>query len=351
MIRILLIEDNEDVRETTAEILELANYTVYTAENGREGIQKAKELVPDLIICDIMMPEKDGYEVLYYLGRDPKTSTIPFVFLTAKSEKGDIRHGMNLGADDYLTKPFEELDLLNCIETRLEKAKIFQKEFSKSAEGVVEFINEARGLKELEGLSGDKKLKSFKKGDGIYWEGDFPHFIYYIQSGRAKATKMNADGKELIIHVYKPGDFLGYLSILKDVNYTESLIALDDVEAFRIPRQDFLDLLNKNRDVAARMIKLLSGELIEKEEELLALAYDSVRQRTAKALLMLWERYSEGENASPKLVIAREELANIVGTAKETVIRMISEFKDEGLIRMEGRKIVIDHPEKLAKII
>jgi CheY-like chemotaxis protein len=97
MKKILLIEDNTEVRENTAEILELADYTVFTAANGKIGVELAKREMPDLIICDIMMPELDGYGVLHVLSKNPATASIPFIFLTAKSEKDDFRKGMNLG--------------------------------------------------------------------------------------------------------------------------------------------------------------------------------------------------------------------------------------------------------------
>ena len=111
MKKILLIEDNPDVRENTSEILSLANYKVTVAENGKIGVELAQQDRPDLIICDIMMPELDGYGVLHILSKKPETANIPFIFLTAKTEKGDIRKGMNLGADDYLTKPFDDTEL------------------------------------------------------------------------------------------------------------------------------------------------------------------------------------------------------------------------------------------------
>ena len=123
--KILLIEDNNDMRENIAEILELASYDVETAENGKVGVVKAKKNVPDLIISDIMMPEMDGYEVLYMLSKDENTAGIPFIFLTAKADSSDFRKGMNLGADDYITKPFEEMDLLNAIESRFKRKEVF----------------------------------------------------------------------------------------------------------------------------------------------------------------------------------------------------------------------------------
>ena len=122
MKKILVIEDNPDVRENLAEILELSGYKVSTAQDGKVGVSIANKEDLDLILCDVMMPELDGYGVLRILNRNPKTSGIPFIFLTAKSEKTDFRKGMGLGADDYITKPFDDVDLLDAIEMRLKKS-------------------------------------------------------------------------------------------------------------------------------------------------------------------------------------------------------------------------------------
>ena len=134
MKKILLIEDNPDVRENTFEILELAGYEVKTAANGKIGVDLAQKERPDLIVCDIMMPELDGYGVLHILSKKSETANIPFIFLTAKTEKADIRKGMNLGADDYLTKPFDDTDLLNAIEARLRKNAMHHKLYESTAE-------------------------------------------------------------------------------------------------------------------------------------------------------------------------------------------------------------------------
>jgi DNA-binding response OmpR family regulator len=170
MKKIVLIEDNPDVRETTQEILELADYEVLTAENGKKGVELAKSELPDVIICDIMMPELDGYGVLKILSKNPNTSTIPFIFLSAKSDKSDLRKGMNLGADDYITKPFEETDLLDALETRLARSE----KLSQSAAGSIDdfngFINEVRGLDILNELPKDRKIKNFKKKETIFRE-------------------------------------------------------------------------------------------------------------------------------------------------------------------------------------
>ena len=144
MKKILLIEDNLEVRENTEEILSLANYKVLTAPNGKLGVELAQHEKPDLIICDIMMPELDGYGVLHILSKKEETARIPFIFLTAKSEKSDVRKGMSLGADDYLTKPFDDTDLLNAIEVRLRKSDIQQRQYDANAEGLDNFIKDAQ---------------------------------------------------------------------------------------------------------------------------------------------------------------------------------------------------------------
>ncbi|MCB0383670.1 MAG: response regulator, partial [Psychroserpens sp.] len=124
MKKILLIEDDAVLRENTTELLELSNYEVYTASNGKIGLEIAEKMKPDIIICDIMMPVLDGYGVLNGLSLNEATKHIPFIFLSAKTEHKDIRKGMDLGADDYIPKPFSEEELISAIESRLAKASI-----------------------------------------------------------------------------------------------------------------------------------------------------------------------------------------------------------------------------------
>ena len=131
MKKILLIEDNTEVRENTAEIIELSNYTVITAENGKTGVGLALKELPDLIVCDIMMPVLDGYGVYHSLSKHKETASIPFIFLTARVDKNDVRQGMDLGADDYLTKPFTYKELLKAIESRLKRQQKIIGEYAK----------------------------------------------------------------------------------------------------------------------------------------------------------------------------------------------------------------------------
>jgi CheY-like chemotaxis protein len=123
MQKILVIEDEESIRTNILELLEAEGFSGISAENGSIGLQLAQEQRPDLIICDVMMPELDGYTVLAILRQDPATAMIPFVFLTARSDAADLRKGMELGANDYLTKPCTPTELLQAISTQLKKVK------------------------------------------------------------------------------------------------------------------------------------------------------------------------------------------------------------------------------------
>ncbi|MFT5823737.1 MAG: CRP-like cAMP-binding protein/CheY-like chemotaxis protein [Crocinitomix sp.] len=342
-IKIALIEDNHDMRENIEEILELADYEVVTADNGKKGVSLIKQELPDLILCDIMMPELDGYGVLYMISRDPKTAAIPFIFLTAKSERDDFRKGMNLGADDYLTKPFDDRQLLDAVERRLKRIEQFSGEFDRSESGLNSFLEKVDGI---ELLTREKRTKKFKKKDVLFYEEDYPNYLYFIISGKIKTTKMNVDGKDFVTGLFSEGDFFGFKEMIKGINYSVSAAALEDAEVSLIRREDFLKLLYTSREVSEKFIQMLVGSVTEKQTELLNLAYDSVRKRVADSLLKLSAKYSEGEGDF-SMSISRDDLAAIVGTATESVIRTLSEFKADGYISIKGSAITILRPEKL----
>ena len=161
--QVLIIEDNIDIRENIVEILELADFKVYQANNGKTGVDLANKHKPDVILCDIMMPDLDGYGVLYMLNKNPETATIPFIFLTAKAERIDLRKGMEMGADDYLTKPFDDIELLNAIETRLKKKELQETFYSKPLDKINGLLSKNNGLAELKRIVAERKSRQFKK--------------------------------------------------------------------------------------------------------------------------------------------------------------------------------------------
>jgi DNA-binding response OmpR family regulator len=345
MKRILVIEDNNEVRENIAELLELSNYEVISAPDGKVGVQKALESKPDLILCDVMMPELDGFGVLRILEKKVETADIPFIFLTARAEKADFRKGMSLGADDYITKPFDDVELLDAIEMRLKKSERIKTSFDGSFQGLNAFINEARGQKELENLSKEREIKRYRKKEVIYNEGDYPKRLFFVVEGKVKVYKTNELGKEYIVEIMKEGDFLGYHSLIKDENYFDSAAAMEDSLVSYIPKEDFFLLLHGSRDFSAHFVKMLADNVLDKEERLLSLAYNSIRKRVAETLVALHEK--EGKN---QFSILRDDLAGLVGTAKESVIRTLTDFKQEGLIDIQNGTITILNVNKLARI-
>lgn len=339
--RILLIEDNPDVRENTQELLELSDYDVKVAENGKIGVRLAKELLPDLIICDIMMPELDGYGVLQILSKQPQTASIPFIFLTAKAEQDDFRKGMSLGADDYLTKPFDETDLLSAIENRLNKYNLFKQNFDQSVKGINDFISLAKNSADITSLTEHKKTQNYKAKEIIFRQGENPTKIYFINKGKVKVYKINEDGKEYITKLVVPGEFFGLTPILNNTEYEEWAECVLDAEVISILKEEFLDLLHSNKDVANKFIQILANNVSEREEQLLHMAYDTVRKRVVDALVMVASNAAVNSEGKKVLNLPREDLAQLVGTAKETTIRVLSDLKKDGIIRTEGSKIYI----------
>ncbi|MBK6754718.1 MAG: response regulator [Flavobacteriales bacterium] len=350
MRTILLIEDDADMRDNTAEILELADYRVLKAENGRRGVEIARKEIPDLVLCDIMMPELDGYGVLHMLSRIPATAEVPFIFLSAKAERGDVRKGMELGADDYLTKPFEEGELLNAIEGRLKRSELFRKGFDNGFDGLNKFMDQARGLEALKDIGRDRKTRKIAKKEVLFHEGDELRYVPYVVTGKVRTFKVNKDGKEFVTGLHGEGDFVGYMGLLENGRAMETAEALEDTEVAPIPREDLLALLYKDRDVSIRFIKMLAHDVKEKEQHLLHLAYASVRQRVAQALLRVHERYADREGGELGVKISREDLASIVGTATESLIRCLTDLKEEGLIASEGRDIRMVNKAGLEKL-
>lgn len=331
---ILIIEDNTDVRENISEILDLSGYTTLEAEDGTVGVRLAREHQPDLIICDVMMPKLDGFGVLRILNRDPSLMQIPFMFLTALTEKGDFRKGMGLGADDYITKPFDEVELLDAIEVRLKKSTAI-KSTPTTADGIKQLYDSSRGDAELLKLSEDREIRTYNSKDKIYSEGQYPRYIYFIKRGKVKVYRQNEQGKELIAQLLGPNDWLGYLPVLQNSIYIDNAEVVETTEVLLIQVSDFRSLLYNNRDVAARLLEMLAERTSYDESMLLELAYSSVRHKVAMALLGVAEKH-EGP-----VTLSREDLASLAGTAKESTIRMISDFKAEGILSSDHGVITI----------
>ncbi len=348
MRKVLLIEDDSVLRENTAELLELSDYEVVTASNGKKGVKAAKTSLPDVIVCDIMMPELDGYGVLEKLSKDESTMHIPFIFLSAKTEKEDIRKGMNLGADDYLTKPFEEKDLRNAIESRLARSAIL-KELQNPEKDNENHIDDIKTIHEFKNYLDDNGEETeFTQGEEIYREGGNVHMVYLILKGIVKTHKLDENGKELITGIYNADEFFGFSSLTANEIYEEYATAMEESILVGVNKEKLSAVLQENHSLTLKLMHVLAESLTDAKKQLLEMAYGSVRKKTASTILKFADKLKQDKHGN--LHILRSDLASVAGMATETLIRTLSSFKKEGLIAMEDHSIRILDEETLRRI-
>jgi len=333
---VLVIEDHDDIRESVMEILEMAGYTVLSAPEGKSGFELALKHLPDIILCDVMMPVLDGYGVLYLLGKHDETANIPLIFLTAKAERADVRKAMDMGADDYLTKPFDDMELLNTVESRLRKHSNRRNAVSLSAS----LPEDLESL--LEELTALGRKKTYKKKQIIYQELDTPLSLYKVNSGKVRSFLFYEDGRELTTGIFSENEFFGYEAILMNKKRFDNIETLEPTELTLINRADLEDLMSKRPALNIKFIQLLTHNNQLKNEKLLSFAYNSVRKRIAEALVSYAEKFRlSSEQNSCTIRISREDLASMAGTANETVSRTLADFKEERLLVKEGNSINI----------
>ncbi len=350
MKKILLIEDDKVVRENTSELLELVGFEVITASNGKIGITKAKKYLPNIIICDIMMPELNGYGVLQILSKDTATKNIPFIFLSAKTNRSDIRKGMNLGADDYITKPFDESELFSAIESRLAKVALYNEMLEKSSQHKIAYSNNE--LKTLEHLKNyflnNAEETDYKATENIYHDGGNSNHVFLIGKGVVKTYKIDEQGKELITALHKGNDFFGFSSFLQNIPYQVYATAIENTTIYKLSKSELKNVLENNHLISLKLIDYITDNVSEIKEHLLEMAYSSVRKKTASTILQFTQKMKKYTEGSVK--ISRSDLASIAGIATETFIRTLSDFKKEGMIDIEGRNIKILDKDKLTKV-
>ncbi|MEL6925808.1 MAG: cyclic nucleotide-binding domain-containing protein, partial [Bacteroidota bacterium] len=271
------------------------------------------------------------------------------LMLTARDDDIDQVLGLEVGADDYLTKPFNHVELLEAVDIRLKKSARLNKAFQQNPMTQKTLLDETRGQKELEQLAEARDQTAYHKKDIIFAEGELPRRLFHVTKGTVKTFRTNEFGKELITGVYKEGDFFGFQALLEDGPYHESAAAMEDAVVSYIPKLEFIQLLSGSRDFTARFIKMLANNVSEKEEQLIQLAYNSIRKRVADALVKLNQQYREAGDV--RIDILRDDLASMVGTAKESVSRMLTDFKSEKLIEIDhlGVITVLDE-RKLARL-
>ncbi len=342
---VLLIEDDITLLENTKELLELSGYKVFTATNGKLGVTCAREKLPDIIICDIMMPQLDGFGVYAALRKSSSTREIPFIFLSVKAEPEDIRKGMNLGADDYLTKPFREEDLLSAIASRIAKRAILKNKKHKKPE----LSRKIKTLEELRKFFLDfGEPLDIEKHEELYREDRHASYVYLVEEGLIKCFRLDEYGKELITGLSKKNDFLGFYSFKVPGQYPETAEALENTRLFRVSSEEFIHTLLKSQNLTIEFAQLISDNLLTTKTHLLDMAYSSVLKKTTNTIL----EFAENIQGDPQqfIRISRSDLASVAGISTESFIRSLSSLKKDGLIDIVGRDIKILNLQKLHTI-
>jgi CRP-like cAMP-binding protein len=202
----------------------------------------------------------------------------------------------------------------------------------------------------LDSINEQKVCTVYKKGQTLFNEGSYPFGIYCINHGKVKLSHLGDDGKEQIIRLLKGGDIIGYRALLSGARYSASAITLEDTQVCFIPKELFMSTLKNDAVLSFELMKLLSDELHKAEIKLTHLAQKPVRERLAETLLFIKETYGyENDGVTLNVRLSREEIANLVGTATESTIRLLSEFKKDNMIDLEGKKIKIINQHELLK--
>ena len=344
MKKILIIEDNADVRDNMCDILSLAGYRAVGEADGKSGVARARAERPDLILCDVMMADLDGYGVLKILSDDPETAAIPFVFVTAKSEQEDLRRGMNLGADDYVTKPFYKDELLRIVEVRLRRAAMRSRTAS-LPDNWTGFLSKSALGEALAALTATGTVKRFRRGEALFRVGEKVRDMFLLVDGNVKLQKTTDFDKTLIVYVFRDHDFFGYPELIANRAYEHDAIALQDVEVRLIPAEEVRKCMTTDANVADMLNSLLASGLLAGDDRMLELSYFSVRKRCANTLLKAHQVFEDRP-----WPMSREELAQWAGTAKETFIRNLTDFRDSGYVEVDGSHVTLTNVKALRDV-
>lgn len=223
---------------------------------------------------------------------------------------------------------------------------------SKCEQCIIRQFNSLKALtkEELVRISACKTSKVVKKGETIFEEGESLKGVYCVRDGVCKLTKLSANGKDQIVRLVVKGELLGQRSLVGSDTTNLSAVALKDMEVCFIPRDEIINDLQKSRDFSMDMLQNMALDLRESDNIIVDMAQKSVKQRMAETLLHLQEKFGEDNNGMLDLVLSREDYANLVGTATESAIRILSEFKREGYITTSGKQIKINNIEALRRV-
>lgn len=324
MTHLLLIQRNDALADAAKKLTQAGfKMTVHQVEQSANAYADSHF---DLVILDVsVLPQSPGVTAQIHSG-------VPIVYFNPSKKVLPVQ----FNSGHTVIEATSHRQLLNLVNTR----------FRNSNKSI--HLIESSTL--LPGLAINRNAYFFKKKEVIYSEGHHPCSLYYIEKGKVKIFKKNNEGKELTVSLLTAGDFVGYTALLEESVYKDSAQAIEDTELTGIPKEEFEELMRTNQTVAKQFIHLLASHVSEQESQLLKLAYNSLRKRVAEALMTLVRKYKTGVQAQFSIHMSREELANMVGTATESLIRTLSDFKHEKLIQIKSGNIIIADGKRLQQI-
>lgn len=342
MKRILLIDSDPDERLMMTEILEIGGYKVEHARQGREGLRKAEIIKPDVVISRIKLKGGDGFSILYSMRQDKSLEEIPFIMIAESNTREDRRRAMEMGADDFISKPASGPEILRAIETQIFRYSQLKKKFSEKSEEEKDRLYHNEPWVRL--LIQDRKIQHYRGGDQIYRNGNYPGYVYYLLEGQVKLYYLTEKGKELTTDVVSSGELFGYEPVIANREYNQNSMALINSKIVRISSDEFISMLQGDASLAYGLLRVISSRVPGKERDMVSLAYDTVKARISLKLLYLSRKLRTN-----RIKISRKDLASLTGTSMETVVRALSELKDNGIIELDEHRIILKDKKALMK--
>ncbi len=345
MNRVIIAEKDEQTRTAVKELLTFAKYQVSEAPNGKEAMKLALQTPPDLFVASSGCEGLDGLGLLHIIRKNETLKNVPFILLTDKADREEMRNAVKSGVCDYLEKPVAESEFIRSVENCIEKASVRKRATFETVNELLQTVNDLIGVNDDE-----REQKFFKPKDLIYIRNSRAAYLFYILKGKVKTYHESDSGKKLITDVFSEGDFFGYNPLFLERPYMETAEALTDTEVVLIPKEIFLHSIHFDEQITREFLKLVAGDVLKRERQLLGAVYNSVRKRVADGLLELSAKMCPKHNLNSFFKIARTDLAQKIGIAKESLIRTLADFKNEKMIAMEGKTIAIIDYEKLKGI-
>ncbi|MES1224417.1 MAG: response regulator, partial [Bacteroidota bacterium] len=331
-------------------MLELEAYEVLTATNGKEGVEIAFSEVPDIIFCDIRMPDLDGYSVLYLIGKNKRTMHIPFIFLTALTERLQVKKGLGLGAAGYVKKPFTEKDLLQAMNSVTRQRTDEEAARLCTVQDITDVMIHAELIGapiSVEGLA--KKI--IYRHAGLFLENGQPDSVYYVVSGRVRSYLFNDNHIKFTTNLHGPGEFLGYAAILEGTVHKDNAEADEDSVLLTIPVNDFLQLINFKRSLAEQIVELLSGFDPQNVKKIMSLVYLSYRNKVVETLLEIsYKTEPHKEQRDLEHEKLKRHINQYAGSINEYLHGILDELCADNLICIKEGNIVIHDEKKLMNL-